>query len=88
MHAAEHDELGLRPGRRLAGQLEGVPGHVGELDDLVPLVVVAEDEQPVAEGRLGPGGPGDQVRVARRGQVAGAVDALLRTGVGSPAEEQ
>ena len=40
------------PGGRLAGQLERVAGHVGELDDLVALVVVAEHEHPVAERRL------------------------------------
>ena len=61
VHAAEDDVLRLRAGRRVPGQLEGVAGDVGELDDLVALVVVAEDEDPVAErapwprGRAPPG---------------------------------
>src|SRR5690606_16020327 len=41
---------------------------VREPDDLVALVVVAEDEQPVAEGLLGRGDAGGQV-VGRRGGV-------------------
>ena len=31
-------------------ELEAVAGEVGVLDDLVALVVVAEDDQPLAEG--------------------------------------
>ena len=85
VHAAEDDELRVRPGRRLAGQLERVAGDVGELDDLVALVVVAEHEDPVAERRLGRAGPLDQVGVAGRGQVARAVDAALGVGVAAPA---
>ena len=82
VHAAEDDELGLRAGRRLAGQLEGVAGDVGELDDLVALVVVAQDEHPVAERRLGRAGARHQVRVAGARQVAGALDAALAVRVG------
>jgi iron-sulfur cluster assembly accessory protein len=77
VHAAEDDELGVRPGGRLAGELERVAGDVGELDDLVALVVVAEHEDPVAERGLGARARADQVGVARRGQVAGALDAAL-----------
>ena len=80
VHAAEHDELRVRAGGGVAGQLERVAGHVGELDHLVALVVVAEHEHPVAERRLGRPGPRDQVGVAGRGQVAGAVDAALGAG--------
>ena len=70
VHAAEHDELRVGPGRRLAGQLERVAGHVGELDDLVALVVVAEHEHPVAERRLGGAWRGrpDRGRWARAGR--------------------
>ena len=69
-----------RPGGRVAGELERVPGDVGEPDDLVALVVVAEDEGPVAERRPG--------RAARRtsegsdggGQLARAGHAALAAG--------
>ena len=37
-----------------AGELEGVAAGVGPLDDLVALVVVAEDQEPVAERRPWP----------------------------------
>ena len=57
VHAAEDDVRRLRAGGGLAGQLERVAGDVGELDDLVALVVVAEHEDPVAERRLGRAGP-------------------------------
>ena len=44
-------------------KLEGVAGDVGELDDLVALVVVAEDVGPRAELRTCTAGPVDEVRV-------------------------
>jgi hypothetical protein len=51
--AAEHDEIGLWA---LLGQhrqpVRIAPG-IGPAHDLVALVVVAKDEQAVAEGRLG-----------------------------------
>ena len=83
VHAAEDDELRLGPRRRLAGQLERVAGHVGELDDLVALVVVTQHEEPVAERRLGPTGPLDQSRIRGRRQFAGALDAALAERVGT-----
>ena len=52
----------VRPGGGLLGELEAVAGHVGELDDLVALVVVAEHEHGVAERGLGRAGAGHQVR--------------------------
>ena len=72
VHAAEHDELRLRAGRRLAGELERVTGDVGELDDLVALVVVAEHERPGRRAppwRPGPARPGRgrRRRAASRG---------------------
>ena len=69
VHAAEHDELGVRAGRRLAGELERVAGDVGELDDLVALVVVAEHEHPLTRARPwrpGPGRPGRGRRATGR----------------------
>ena len=44
VHAAEDDVRGVRSRRRVAGELERVAGDVGERDDLVALVVMAEDE--------------------------------------------
>ena len=69
MHPAEHDELGLVLACRGAGQTEGVAAGVGPPHHVVALVVVAEDEDPGAEGS--PGGadhPGQ--RVVGRGAVA------------------
>ena len=40
-----------------ARELQRVADVVGELDHLVALVVVAEDDEPVAERRLGRGDP-------------------------------
>ena len=54
MHAAEDDELSVWMPADLAGELVGVADVVGELDDLVALIVMAEDHKPAAEG--GPGG--------------------------------
>ena len=72
------------PGRGVAGQLEGVAGDVGELDDLVALVVVAEHEHPLAQRRLGRAGPRHQVRVGGGRQVARALDAALGGEVACP----
>ena len=77
------------PGGGVPGQLEGVAGDVGELDDLVALVVVAEHEDLVAERLLGRAG----ARSTRSGsdgggQVAGALDAALAPRVGLAAEQQ
>ena len=88
VHAAEDDVVGLRPGGRLAGELERVAGHVGELDDLVALVVVAEDEDALAERRLGRAARVDQVGIGGRGQLAGAVDAALGGRIAAPAQQQ
>ena len=77
VHAAEDDELRLGPAGRVAGELERVAGDVGELDDLVALVVVAEHEHPVAQRLLGRAGSRHQVRVGGGRQVAGALDPAL-----------
>ena len=65
VHTAENDVRRIRAGRRLARQRERVTGDVGELDDLVALVVVAEHEQPIAQSSLGQSGPLHQVWVGR-----------------------
>ena len=88
VHAAEHDVRRLGVGRGLLRELERVAGDVGELDDLVALVVVAEDEHLVAERRLRGAGALDEAGVARGGQVAGALDAALAVRVGLAAEQQ
>ncbi len=50
-----------------AGEPEGVAAGVGPRHDLVPLVVVAEDDDPGAERRLGGADPrGQLVRGGRR----------------------
>ena len=53
VHAAEHDVGGPVVGGRQPGETERVAPGVGPAHDLVPLVVVAQDEQAVAEGGLG-----------------------------------
>ena len=53
VHAAEDDVGGPVALGGVAGQLEGVAPGVGPADDLVPLVVVAEDQEPAGEGVLG-----------------------------------
>ena len=88
VHAAEQDELGLGPRGRLARELEGVARDVGELDDLVALVVVAQHERAAAQGGAGGAGALDEVRVARCGQVADALDAALGGQVDAAAEQQ
>ena len=53
VHAAEDDEFGFGVLGGLAGETERVADVVGELDHLVALIVMAEDDQPAAERRLG-----------------------------------
>ena len=53
VHAAEDDELRVAMVRDLPRELPGVAGIVGEPDHLVALIVVAEDDEPLAE--RGPG---------------------------------
>jgi hypothetical protein len=49
MYAAENDVVGLRVPGDFARQLPRVAGVVGEFDDLVALIVMSEDDEPVAE---------------------------------------
>ena len=88
VHAAEEDELGLGPGGGLARELERVARDVGELDDLVALVVVAEHEGPAAQRGAGRAGALDEVRVARGGQVADALDAALGGQVDTASQQE
>ena len=55
MDAAEHDELGVGMLRHLAGQAERVAGVVGELDDLVALIVMAENNDALPQRSPGVG---------------------------------
>ena len=73
---------------RIARELERVAAHVGELDDLVALVVVTEDEGALAEGGARRTGPFDQVRIAGRGERTGALDAAFREEVATLAEQE
>ena len=57
VHAAEDDELGRAAAGRRARELQRVADVVGELDDFVALIVMPEDDQPVAELRFGFGNP-------------------------------
>jgi len=52
VHAAEDDAVRLLAGGGLLRELEGVSAKVSPADDLVTLVVVAEDHQPRAEAGL------------------------------------
>ena len=55
--------------RRELGELERVADRIGPDDHLVALVVMAEDEKPVAEGRLGRRDPIDELVGGREGVV-------------------
>ena len=73
----------------LLGQFEGIARHIGEFDDLVALVVMAQDEDAIAESGFGCRGPSHEARVGCRWQGARALDALLavRIGIASKQEE-
>ena len=55
--ATEDDELRGALARGRARQLQRVPGEIGELDDLVALIVMAQDDDPVTERPLCSGDP-------------------------------
>ena len=67
VHAAEHDEVGLGPLLREHRQPVRVAAGVGPPHDLVALVVVAEDEDAVAERRPGPRRSARELVGRRRG---------------------
>jgi hypothetical protein len=88
MHAAEDDELRIGSGRGVASELERVAGDIGELDDLVALIVMTEDEEPIAQGSLRSPRPLDECRVGGRRQIAWTLDASLRPRVGLLSENE
>jgi hypothetical protein len=53
VHAAEDDVVGFGPCGSGARELQRVADVIGKPDDLVALVVVAEDDSARAERRLG-----------------------------------
>jgi hypothetical protein len=53
VHPAEHDVLGLRAVLGQHGEPVGVSPGIRPTDDLVALVVMAEDEESIAQGVLG-----------------------------------
>ena len=73
---------------RVAGELEGVAGDVGELDDLVALVVVSQHEDPVAQRLLGAVARATRSGSDGLGQVARALHAPLGLQVPAAAERQ
>jgi hypothetical protein len=52
MDAAKHDEFSFRVLRDLTRQTEGVASVVGKFDDFVALIMMTQNDQPAAEGRL------------------------------------
>ena len=79
VHAAEDDVGGLVVVRREPGQLEGVAAGIGPLDDLVALVVVAEDQEPLAQLGLGRGDPARRARPGTRGCSGPAMEPAFAT---------
>ena len=67
--AAEDDELGLAAAGGGARELQRVADVVGELDHLVALVVMAEDDDALAERRLR-GGDARVHLVVRQAQIS------------------
>ena len=57
VHTAEHDVIGVRSVRNLAREAKGVARVVSELDDLVTLIVVTQNDEPVAEPGSSRGDP-------------------------------
>jgi hypothetical protein len=73
--AAEDDVLGLGELGGFAGELEGVADDVGEADDIILLVVVAEDDEAVAKLGFAGGDAVDEVALGELG--VGVGDGLL-----------
>ncbi len=60
VNPAEDHELGIVLVRSKTGKAERVASPVGELDDLLTLIVVPEDDEPLAEAGTGRGDAPDQ----------------------------
>jgi hypothetical protein len=88
MHAAEDDVLGLRVSCGLLRQLEGVTRGVGELNDLIALIVMPEDEKSIAESLLGSPGTLNESRITRRWEITRAFHTALGVGIGTVPEKQ
>ena len=52
VHTAEDDELGFGVLRHFAREAERIADVIGELDDLVALIVMTKDDETAPEGRL------------------------------------
>jgi hypothetical protein len=72
----------------VAGELEAVAGGVGELDDLVALVVVTQHDGLVTQRGASRPRPHDKPRVGGVRYDPGTDDAALGVRVGSSPEEQ
>ena len=84
--AAEEIVLGLCLLGGVLAELEAVAGEVGELDDLVALVVVAEDDEPLAED--GASGADAAVRLVGAHLEVGAGNVLLPADEGRLLDER
>ena len=88
MHAAEDDVL--RIGTRGCGlcEFEGIAGDIGELDDLVALIVVPQHEHAITELRLRTTRALDQVGIAGERKFPRARDAAFALEILLMAHEQ
>src|SRR5260370_40924037 len=68
VNAAKDDVAGVR-GSGLLGKFEGIAAEIGELDDFVALIMMAEDHRIAAQTGLG-GGDAVIESIVRREQVA------------------
>ena len=66
VHTQKDHEIRLGRLGAPTGQQKRVAGDVGESDDFMLLVVVAKDDESVAEGRTGCGGTGDELCLGNR----------------------
>ena len=85
VHTAEDDEFSVGSRGRLTGKFVGIPGDVGELDDLFALVVVTENESSIPQRGTRRTRSIDEVWVGGRRQISGALDAALAVGIGTTA---
>ena len=90
MKCTPQNTMNSASGRAAASRasLNEIAGDVGELDDLVALIVMAEHEQPLAQRGLGPPGSLDKSRVGGWRQIARTLDAPLGSRVGLPPENE
>src|SRR5579875_3259482 len=53
MHATENDVIGIGPSGGLLSELERIAAKIGILDDLITLIVMAQNDQPRAQRLFG-----------------------------------